>query len=62
VSELSTAVLHDVLEDTDWTLEDLAGSSVDATVLDAVGTLTRRPDEEDEDFAVRICATQETSE
>jgi hypothetical protein len=51
-----------VLEDTDWTLEDLAGSSVDATVLDAVGTLTRRPDEEDEDFAVRICATQETSE
>ena len=36
VSELSTAVLHDVLEDTDWTLDDLAESAVEATVLDAV--------------------------
>ncbi len=57
LSELSTAVLHDVLEDTDWTMNDLAGSGVAATVLDAVGTLTRRPDEEDEDFVARICAT-----
>ncbi len=57
MSELSTAVLHDVLEDTGWTMDDLADSGVEATVLDAVGTLTRRPDEEDEDFVVRICAT-----
>jgi (p)ppGpp synthase/HD superfamily hydrolase len=57
VAELSTAVLHDVVEDTDWTMDDLANSGVEATVLDAVGTLTRRPDEEDEDFVVRICAT-----
>jgi (p)ppGpp synthase/HD superfamily hydrolase len=57
VAELSTAVLHDVLEDTDWTMDDLANSGVDETVLDAVGTLTRRPDEEDEDFVARICAT-----
>ena len=56
-SELSTAVLHDVLEDTDWTTDDLADSGVEATILDAVETLTRRPEEEDEAFVARICAT-----
>ena len=40
VSELSTAVLHDVLEDTDWTKDDLAESGVEAAVLEAVETLT----------------------
>jgi (p)ppGpp synthase/HD superfamily hydrolase len=56
-TELSTAVLHDVLEDTDWTTDDLAESGVEATVLEAVETLTRRPQEEDEAFVARICAT-----
>jgi (p)ppGpp synthase/HD superfamily hydrolase len=55
--ELSTAVLHDVLEDTDWTKDDLAESGVESTVLDAVETLTRRPDERHEDFVARICTT-----
>jgi (p)ppGpp synthase/HD superfamily hydrolase len=57
ISELSTAVLHDVLEDTDWTTDDLAEAGVDATVLEAVEVLTRRPAEEDETFVARICAT-----
>jgi (p)ppGpp synthase/HD superfamily hydrolase len=57
VPELSTAVLHDVVEDTDWTMDDLADSGVDATVLEAVRTLTRRQEEEDEEFVARICAT-----
>lgn len=57
VSELSTAVLHDVLEDTDWTMDDLADSGVHTTILDAVGTLTRRRDEQDDQFVARICAT-----
>jgi (p)ppGpp synthase/HD superfamily hydrolase len=56
--ELSTAILHDVLEDTDWTKDELAESGVEATILEAVDTLTRRPDEEHEDFVARICATQ----
>ena len=56
-TELSTAVLHDVLEDTDWTTDDLAESGVDATILEAVEVLTRRPQEEDEAFVARICAT-----
>jgi (p)ppGpp synthase/HD superfamily hydrolase len=57
VFELSTAVLHDVLEDTDWTTEDLAESGVEPTVLEAVETLTRPPDEEHGEFVARICAT-----
>jgi (p)ppGpp synthase/HD superfamily hydrolase len=56
-TELRTAVLHDVLEDTDWTTDDLAESGVEGTVLEAVETLTRRPQEEDEAFVARICAT-----
>ena len=55
--ELTTAVLHDVLEDTDCTMDDLARSGIESTVLDAVGTLTRRPGEKDEEFVARICAT-----
>jgi (p)ppGpp synthase/HD superfamily hydrolase len=57
VPELSTAVLHDVLEDTDWTMDDLAEAGVDGTLLDAVETLTRRPEEEHEEFVARICQT-----
>jgi (p)ppGpp synthase/HD superfamily hydrolase len=58
VAELSTAVLHDVLEDTDWTVEELAESGVEPTVREAVETLTRRPGEEHENFVARICATR----
>jgi (p)ppGpp synthase/HD superfamily hydrolase len=57
VLELATAVLHDVLEDTDWTIEDLAESGVEPTVLEAVETLTRPLDEEHGEFVARICAT-----
>jgi GTP diphosphokinase / guanosine-3',5'-bis(diphosphate) 3'-diphosphatase len=58
VPELCVAVLHDVVEDTDWTQDDLVASGIDTTVLEAVETLTRRPQEEDEEFVTRICATQ----
>lgn len=58
VTELSTAVLHDVIEDTDWTRGDLEAAGIEATVLDVVETLTRRPDEEDDEFVARICATR----
>ena len=46
------AVLHDVVEDSDLTLTDLARRGFDAAVLDAVDCLTRRPDE---DYADYIC-------
>ena len=57
-AELSTAVLHDVLEDSDWTIDDLASSGVEATVCQAVETLTRLEDENYEDFIARVCATR----
>jgi (p)ppGpp synthase/HD superfamily hydrolase len=57
MTELSTAVLHDVLEDTDWTRDDLVEAGVEVTVMEAVETLTRLPGEEDEAFVARICAT-----
>jgi (p)ppGpp synthase/HD superfamily hydrolase len=57
ITELSTAVLHDVLEDTDWTRDDLAEAGIENTVMEAVETLTRRSEEEDEAFVARICAT-----
>lgn len=56
VPELSTAVLHDVLEDTNWTRDDLEAAGVENTILDAVETLTRRPQEDDGEFVARICA------
>jgi (p)ppGpp synthase/HD superfamily hydrolase len=41
------AVLHDVVEDTGWTLEDLKGEGFSEEVIEAVDRLTRRKDEED---------------
>ena len=38
-------------------MDDLSVLGIDATVRAAVGTLTRRPEEEDEEFVARICAT-----
>ena len=55
--ELSTAVLHDVLEDTDWTKDELAEAGIEDTILEAVETLTRRAHEEHENFVARICTT-----
>lgn len=47
------AVLHDVVEDTGWTLERLAAEGFDETIVAAVDAVTRRPDEPYEDFVRR---------
>lgn len=47
--ERIAAVLHDVVEDTPITLEDLRRLAFAADVLDAVQALTKRPDEEGTD-------------
>ncbi|SOD03788.1 HD domain-containing protein [bacterium JGI 053] len=44
-AERMAAVLHDVVEDTAWTLDDLRARGFPAEVLDAVDALTRRPGE-----------------
>src|SRR5262245_28479422 len=48
-----TAVLHDVVEDSSWTIEDLRAEGFDAPVLAAVDALTRRSGESYEDFVRR---------
>jgi (p)ppGpp synthase/HD superfamily hydrolase len=39
------AILHDVVEDTDWTLETLRGQGFGSPVLEALDCLTKRPGE-----------------
>lgn len=48
------AVLHDVVEDTPWTLEELAREGVPRRVLRALEHLTRRPGEGYEAFIERV--------
>src|SRR5262245_15143699 len=50
------AVLHDVVEDSDWTLEQLRGEGFSEEVLHAVDCLTRREDESYDEFISRAKA------
>ena len=58
------AVLHDIVEDTEWTHETLAAEGFGADVLEALTLVTKQPDEEDkkgedtgyQKFVDRICA------
>lgn len=52
---LNAAVLHDVLEDTDWSADDLVQQGVDSVVCEVVGLLTRRTGETYVDYIRRIC-------
>ena len=52
-AERMVAVLHDVVEDTDWTLDDLRGRGFAEEVVAAVDHLTRRDDESYEEFVER---------
>lgn len=54
--EMIIAVLHDVVEDTDWTLSDLQKEGFSAEVLEAVDCLTRRDGESYEKFISRVRA------
>lgn len=52
-TQVAAAFLHDVVEDTDWTLDDLAGWFPD-DVVQIVDALTRRENESYEDFISRV--------
>jgi GTP diphosphokinase / guanosine-3',5'-bis(diphosphate) 3'-diphosphatase len=52
---MNAAVLHDILESTEWTIDDLARSGVDPVVCEAVDVLTRRSGETYMDYIRRIC-------
>lgn len=50
------AVLHDVVEDTDLTLDDLRTLGYGADVVAAVDALSKRPGEPVEDYLARVAA------
>lgn len=52
-AERIVAVLHDLVEDTDWTLEKLRQEGFDEQILAAVEHLTKRQGEEYDDFVRR---------
>lgn len=50
------AWLHDILEDTDTTTDDLARAGITPAVIAAVESVTRQPDETYQDLITRACA------
>ena len=50
----TVALLHDVVEDTDYTLEDLRAMGFEAAVIDALTLLTHDPKEPYMDYVARI--------
>ena len=55
-AEMMAGVLHDVVEDSDWTLDQLRAEGIPAEVIDAIDHLTRREREGYEDFIARVGA------
>lgn len=53
-TEQIVAVLHDVVEDTDWTLDRLAKEGFPDNILAAIDCLTRREEETYDQFIDRI--------
>ncbi|MCA1617999.1 MAG: HD domain-containing protein [Acidobacteria bacterium] len=53
---MMAAVLHDVVEDTDWTLERLREEGFSDEVLEAVDCLTHREGESYQEFVERVRA------
>ncbi|MFN7140244.1 MAG: GTP pyrophosphokinase [Limisphaerales bacterium] len=54
--EKMVAVLHDVVEDSDWTLKDLKKEGFPRAVIEAVDHLTKREGEEYDDFVTRAAS------
>ncbi|MCJ0582836.1 hypothetical protein MMJ10_05825 [Enterococcus cecorum] len=50
----TVALLHDVVEDSDWTLEDLRKKGLPEEVVQAVGILTRKRNEKYEEYILRV--------
>jgi (p)ppGpp synthase/HD superfamily hydrolase len=51
--ERITAILHDVIEDSDWTLDGLRERGFSGEVVEAIDHLTHRPEESYEDYVER---------
>ena len=56
--EMAAAVLHDVIEDTSISAEDLLNSGIPGKVVDIVKTVTKIEGESYDDFISRISASE----
>jgi len=54
--EKQAAVLHDLIEDTPWTLNDLASEGLSGNVIKLIDNLTKREGESYDKFIVRVTA------
>lgn len=54
LQEKIVGVLHDVVEDTDWTLEQLGKEGFSANIVDAVDAMSRRDNESYDDYMLRL--------
>jgi (p)ppGpp synthase/HD superfamily hydrolase len=56
--EMAVAALHDVVEDSDLSIEDLVNEGFSEDIVNAVDCLSRREAEEYDDFILRISKSQ----
>ncbi len=54
LTEQIVAVLHDVVEDSDWTLDQLVAEGFPGEIITALDCLTRRPEETYDQFLDRV--------
>ena len=54
IDEQITAVLHDVVEDSEYTFDDLKKEGFDEEIINALESLTKRDGEDYKDFIARI--------
>ena len=57
LTAMNTAVLHDVVEDSDWTTDDLRNRGVDPVICEALDILTPNSGETYMAYVERICAS-----
>ena len=54
--ERIVAILHDVVEDTDWTFQTLREEGFSETVLDALASVTKVSEDEDYELFIKRCS------
>ena len=54
LQEKIVGVLHDVVEDTDWTLDKLKSEGFTNEIVDGIDAVTRRDNESYDDYIIRV--------
>ena len=55
------AIMHDVVEDSEWTLEALADAGFSPEVIDVVDRVSRRHEESYEEFIARVAESKDAT-